>query len=263
MTAKSLRLIAVVLLSLAPATVVAIDAGPANDGPTMSENEGDGPTVSVRERARRKRASKLAEAARKGEAELRKSVRVFQQRYLLKGGRVEILAGGGSVFGDPLTHHCAADAGLLYHVNEEWSVGIDGVKYFGERKESFLNVQSDFGLFPERSLLQASVFAQTQYSPIFGKFASFALAVIQVDSYLIAGLGGVRTTLGDAIKPAALVGFGTRLHILRWLTLSFEVRDALMMETFRDDNQVLLQHLSAGVRLGFWVPPTFQYRYQR
>ena len=210
-----------------------------------------------------KRRSKLTqELARKGEEELQRSVRVFQQRYLIKKFRAELVVGGASELGDPLIHHWASDIGLTFHLSQHWAVGISGIKTWGSRQEAFDAVQDDFGLFPERSLMQAGGFGEVQFSPVFGKFASFGLAVVQMDAYLIAGGGAIRTNVNEELKPAGLMGVGLRIHALRALTLSLEIRDLMFVENFQFRNE-LIQHVFGGIKLGLWIPPTFTYRFQR
>lgn len=242
--------------SIAAPSVARADDAPAPTQPPAGAEGGDATT------GRDKRTRLSDELARQGETELRKSVRVFQQRYLIKAGRVELLAGGATSIGDPLVHHFNVDAGLLYHVNDNWAVGVSGSKPFGGETENFNSIQDYFGLFPERSAIQGMGFAEVQYSPIFGKFSSFGIAVVQMDAYVLAGAGAVRTTVGDAIKPAGQIGAGLRIHTLRALTVSFEIRDVMMMETFQAGDR-FLQHIFGGIKLGFWIPPTVQYRYQR
>ena len=209
-----------------------------------------------------RRGALTREAAEQGEAELFKSVRVFQQRYLIKSGRAELLLGGSLSMADPLVQHYGLDASLLYHINEQWSFGAGGTWFRGSTTSTFADIQGLYGLFPEKSTLQAGGFGEVQYSPVFGKFSSFGVAVLQVDAYLLAGGGVVLTTRGDALKPSGFVGLGLRMHTLRWLTLSAEVRDIALLENFQEGSR-LMQHWFAGLRLGFWLPPTVQYRYQR
>ena len=219
------------------------------------------------------RTSLTKEVAEQGEAELRKSVRVFQQRYLVKTHRAELSLGGTSTFNDPMIHHYGADASLLFHLSERWALGIGGAKWFAQTRSAFDAIQRDYGLFPEKSQLQAGGWGEIQYSPVFGKFTSFGLAVLQVDAYVVAGGGAVRTTRGDALKPSGQIGIGIRVHTLRWLTLSFEVRDLILRETFQPCETTsgsfeacgtqTMNHWFGGVRLGIWIPPTVQYKYQR
>jgi len=210
-----------------------------------------------------KRRSKLTqELARKGEEELQRSVRVFQQRYLIKKFRVELVVGGATELGDPLIHHWVTDVGLTFHLSQRWAVGVSGLKAWGSRQPAFESVQDDFGLFPERSMIQAGGFGEIQFSPVFGKFSSFGLAVVQMDAYLIVGGGAVRTSVDEELKPSGLIGFGLRIHALRALTVSFEIRDLLFSEGFLT-REGTLQHVFGGIRLGLWIPPTFTYRFQR
>ena len=264
----SLWLGACLLLSRGVAAAPTAPAAP-EAGEATPETGGDAggatpsPGSAPEEPGSREKRNRLSDAlARQGEADLQRSVRVFQQRYLLKGGRVEVLAGGSASLGDPMMGHLSVDAGLLVHLNEHWAVGLSGSKPFGSENETFLSIQRDFGLFPERSLLQATGFAEVQFSPIFGKVSSFGVAVEQMDIYGVLGAGGVRTTATASIKPAGQIGVGMRLHLLRALTLSFEVRDTLMMESFQAGDR-FMQHVFGGAKLGFWIPPTVEYRYQR
>lgn len=244
--------------------VVVVQAQPAEAPKSPAAKAADAPATAepVPDTAGRSRAGVSRQAAEESQAELFKSVRVFQQRYLLKAGRVEVLGGGSAYFGDPLIRHYSVDAGALYHLDETWAFGLDGVKYFGATTDAFSAIQTDYGLFPERSLMQAGGFAEVQFSPVFGKFSSFGIAVLQVDAYLLAGGGVVRTTRGEDLKPAGHFGIGARVHTLRWLTLSAEARDVFYVENFAARDE-FIQQLSVGLRVGFWIPPTVTYRYQR
>ena len=162
---------------------------------------------------------------------------------------------------DPLMRHLLADAGLTFHLSQRWAVGISGFKAWGSRL-MFKDVQDHFGLFPERSALQAGGLGEVQFSPVFGKFSSFGLAVVQMDAYLIAGGGMVRSTTNEDLKPTGLIGIGLRIHTLRAITLSLEVRDLLFTEGFLAREE-LMQQVFGGVKIGFWIPPSFDYRFQR
>jgi outer membrane beta-barrel protein len=235
------------------------EARPGSDSPAATEGTESG--------------ARARTALSQDEAELRKSVRVFQQRYLIKTHRAELLLGGSSSFNDPMIHHFGADASLLFHLSERWALGIGAAKWFGKPRDAFNKIQSDYGLFPEKSELQAGGWGEVQYSPVFGKFTSFGVAVLQVDAYVLAGGGAIRTTRGESLKGAGQVGVGIRVHTLRWLTLSFEIRDLIYSEAFQPceanhaatdacSNQVLNQWFG-GLRLGLWIPPTVQYKFQR
>jgi len=251
------RLVAGVLVAACtlPALASAQEAAPA-PAPAVD------PTVAVDAEGRPIRGAMTQEQAEASEAELQRSIRVFQQRYLIKDKRLEVLVGGNMTFGDAWVQHYAADASLLFHINERLAIGGTATKWWGQETEAFGNVEDNFGLFPEKSALQAGGHLEVQWSPVIGKFASFGVAVMQLDGYLLGGGGAARTTRGEDIKPYGVIGAGLRLHTLRWLTVSVELRDLIMSEGFQDGSRIL-QHWSGGIRLGFWIPPTFQYRYER
>lgn len=238
-----------------PADDAKAGAGSAKDAaePGQDAAGGDG----------QRRSALTRELAEQGEAELFKSVRVFQQRYLVKTKRVELAIGGGTTFGDPFAHHFSVDAGLLFHLSEQWAFGGGASKWFGSKTDGFHQIESDYGLFPEESRLQAGGWGEVQFSPVAGKFSGFGLGVLQGDAYLLAGGGAARTTRGESLKPFGLIGTGLRMHVGRWLSLSMELRDLIVPETFLDNQSRVLQHWFGGVKLGIWLPPNVQYQFPR
>lgn len=260
-----LALLVVGTATLVPRIGVAADDEPAkpaadgspDDAPAEAKPASAGDDVDAG-----KRSALTRELAEQGEADLQKSVRVFQQRYLLKAGRVELNLGGGMSIADPMIKHYARDATLLVHLSGHFAIGAGASWWKGDVTPQFSQIERDFGLFPEKSTLQAGGHGQIQWSPLVGKFSSFGLAVLQVDGYMLVGGGAARTSRGEALKPFGMVGFGLRIHTLRWLTLSFEVRDMLMPEKFIAEDR-LLQHVFAGAQLGIWLPPSVHYKYPR
>jgi outer membrane beta-barrel protein len=250
-----------VALAAEPATQPKLAAA-AEPAPAGGDAAPVDPTVAVDAEGRPIRGAMTQEQAEASEAELQRSIRVFQQRYLLKALRLEVLAGGNMTFGDAWVKHYAADASLLFHINEKLAIGATAMKWWGSETSAFTSVESNFGLFPEKSALQAGGHLEVQWSPLIGKFALFGAGPMQMDGYLLAGGGAARTTRGEDLKPYGTAGIGVRLHTLRWLTVSIEARDLILSETFQTGSR-LLQHWSGGIRLGFWIPPTFQYRYER
>ncbi len=231
-------------------------APPAGDTPAVAQ-PGDGGESGA------KRTALTRELAEQGEAELFKSVQAFQQRYLIKAKRVELQLGGGSSMAAPMFHHYSADVDLLFHINEHWAVGAGGAKWFGTTKPEFGQIQRDFGLFPEKSTLQAGGHGFVEFSPVVGKFAVFGQWVLQIDGYGMLGGGGLRTSRGENIKVYGLAGVGLRFHTARWLSLSLELRDIIYSEGYLNDSNRVMQQVFGGIKLGFWLPPTVQYKHPR
>lgn len=234
------------------------EAAKAADAPSAGEAGRDATDADGQ-----RRSALTRELAEQGEAELFKSVRVFQQRYLVKTKRVELAIGGGTTFGDPFAHHFSVDAALLFHLSEQWAFGGGASKWFGSQTEGFHQIESDYGLFPEESRLQAGGWGEVQFSPVAGKFSGFGLGVMQGDAYLLAGGGAARTTRGESLKPFGLIGTGLRMHVARWLSISMELRNLVMPESFLDDESRVLQHWFGGLKLGIWLPPNVQYQFPR
>ena len=265
----TLPLIALLCAMISPSTAFAVD----DETPEVPASTEAPPNAEGQEGKEKAHSSLSRALAEQGEAELNKSVRVFQQRYLVKNHRLELLFGGGTTLNDPLVHHYSVDASLLFHISEQWSIGVDGGKYFGTSTQAIKNIQLDYGLFPEQSVLQAAGMLEIQYAPLVGKFSSFGLAVLQLDGYVLAGGGVIRSSRSEQLKPIAQIGAGLRLHLLRWLSISAEVRDLGFYENFQTCPSgaapgptgcaTLLNHVFAGIRLGLWLPPTVHYRYQR
>lgn len=241
------------------ATMLAATAHADEDGPSAGDADAK-PSAAATDDAKRGTISR--ELAEQGEADLQKSVRAFQQRYLVKAGRVELQLGGATTVADPMVHHYSTDATLLVHLSERLAIGAGASQWHGQATDQFNQIERDFGLFPEKSVLQAGAHGQVQLSPVVGKFSSFGLAVLQVDGYMILGGGAARTTRGVNLKPFGLIGAGLRVHTLRWLTIGFEVRDMIMNESFISESR-LLQHVFCGAQIGIWIPPSVTYKFAR
>lgn len=244
-------------------------AGSAPENTAIETPPGEGITPEGAEAARSRTLTR--ELAEQGENELNKAVRVFQQRYLVKRHRVELQVGGGMTINDHMVTHFAGDAGLFFHFTDQFALGVTGSKYAARDSSASNAVENNFGLFAERSHLQAGGMLEAQWSPLFGKFAVFGLGVVQVDGFLIAGGGVTRTTRGVDLKPTGEIGIGIRLHMLRWLSLSADVRDLVYSETFQTCDTAsagvcgkeILNQWFTGLRIGIWIPPSFTYRFPR
>ena len=265
--ARALLLAACVGLALSAPAAAEAQTAPETEAVPTAPGEAVSPETVEAARSR----TLTREMAEQGESELNKAVKVFQQRYLVKRHRIELQLGGGFTVNDPLVTHLGSDAGLFFHFTDQFALGVTGSKYFAYDSDAANAVQSNFGLFAERSHLQAGGMLEAQWAPLFGKFAVFGLGVVQVDGFLLAGGGVERTTRGTDLKPAGEIGIGMRLHMLRWLSLSADVRDIILAEKFQSCDAssagvcgtAVLHQVFTGIRLGIWIPPTFTYRFPR
>lgn len=261
-------LAALVALSMVPRSA---HAQSTNADPGVDPKLSAGEPISADSAEAARGRTLTRELAQEGETELNKAVRAYQQRYLIKRHRVELQLGGGLTFNDPWVRHESADAGLFFHITEQFALGVTASKYWAQDSALSKTQEQNFGLFAEKSHLQAGGMLEVQWAPLFGKFAIFGFGVVQLDGYLLLGGGIERTTRGVEYKPAGEIGAGMRLHIFRWLSLAVDVRDILVMEKFQDCDAnsagacgaFLLNNVFGGIHLGFWIPPSVTYRFAR
>jgi len=196
------------------------------------------------------------------EEEASREVRVVQQKPFLKAGRVELFVAGGGAFNDPLTTHYGVTAAARVHLSPQVALSLTGFKFYGRTTDNASAIQTDFGLFPERSLIQAAGFAEVNWVPLVGKFVLLGSWVVNWDGYFILGGGVLRTNHDEDLKLGGNVGVGLRSYITRWLTFNVELRDIIFLEKFNAGSQVM-QHVYGMAGIGLWIPPTYEYKYQR
>jgi outer membrane beta-barrel protein len=164
-----------------------------------------------------------------------KYVRVLQQRPFVKALRFEIQPGVGVPLNDDFTRSVIASAGARFHITEEWSIGVDYLKYFNYNTDLDTEIANDYGMYSEknRSLRDFYVGGNVSYVPISGKFLWFGRygSPSHWDLYLLAG-GGASHTLFRGYHGTGMFGAGFRASLAEWITWNVELRDYLYMESF-------------------------------
>jgi len=206
-----------------------------------------------------------ASASAQTTEETEKYVRVVQQRPFVKALRLEVQPGVAVPLNDSFTRSVAVSVGMRFHITEEWSIGVDYLKYFNQATKLDSNIFNDYGMFSEkdRALRDFYVGGNLSYVPIHGKFVWFGKfgPPSHWDLYLIAG-GGVSHTLYRGYHGTGALGAGFRASIVEWLTWNIELRDYLYEEAFahadKFQNNVVL---STG--LSIFVPFSHDYVYPK
>ncbi|MCC6620468.1 MAG: outer membrane beta-barrel domain-containing protein [Deltaproteobacteria bacterium] len=187
-------------------------------------------------------------------------IRVVQQRPVLKSGRFELFLGGGLVAGDQFYRHYLATAHGRVHVSEWVSIGATYSKYFSEEAALLDTVTGDFEVFPELSRLQWYAGADVTVVALEGKFTFFDASIVYWDLYASIGGGVMKTSRGDDLKPAGLVGAGLRFYLTEWWTVAFELKDHIFFEKFNAGNE-LVNDVVGQVGFTFFIPFGFDYEY--
>ncbi len=235
-------------------------------------------------------AAKIKRERKKVVAE---EIYAVQRMYALRNGRLELLPSIAITFNDQYVSHPAAAVGLNYWVTNVLAVGVNFLWYQGLETESDLNfhVRRSVRLAVPITEYQLGGHLNFTYVPIYGKFSMFREYIFQWDSYLIGGVGLMRTKPVSVVDPATRtfdfdiriafnVGMGLRVFVTRYLTIFAEMRDYMYLEklenldvalgrlrydtsTWLDQDATLTHNVAAHVGATLFFPFTFEYRYPR
>ena len=213
-----------------------------------------------------------------------------QQVYALRLNRLELLPSFAITINDPYVSHPALGLGLNYWFTNVLAVGANFLWYQGFETESDLN------FFARRSTRVAIPINEWQlgthvnftYVPLYGKFSMFKKYIFQWDSYVVGGVGFMRTRPVPVIDPSARdfdyglrlafnVGIGIRVFVTRWLAIFTEMRNYMFLEkhentevalgeerfnpdTFLQDGNTFTNNVSFHFGASIFFPFTFEYR---
>jgi outer membrane beta-barrel protein len=218
---------------------------------------------------------------------LYEQIYAVQQRFILKGGRVEVQPYWNFTLNDQFVNHPGPGLALNYYITEALAVGLNGNYY-----EPF-NVDQDFNAEVRRSARVAVPLTEYQwganlnftYVPANGKFAGFGSFIFHYDFYVVGGVGVIYTRPIAVIDPdnrsfeferrlSFNAGGGLKIFVTRWLAASMEVRDYVFNDQLenlteaanpQDQDQWLGEtsltnnvQFQAGVSM--FIPFSFEYR---
>jgi len=192
-----------------------------------------------------------------------KYIRVIQQKPFIKALRLEIEPTFNLPINEQFTRHLGAGVQVRFHITDEWAIGADYIKYWGESTGLGDRVGEAFQVFPEERRMDFYVGGHLAYVPVQGKFLWFGSLgpVVYWDAYLIAGGGAAKTLFGN-YHGSGNIGLGTRLGLTQWLTLNFEVRDYMYMENYAHDDK-FVNNVVFTAGLGVFIPFTHKYVFEK
>jgi outer membrane beta-barrel protein len=256
-------------------------AAPSEDGDVLTEltKGGSGDDDTAEDRLPR-------------EKEVIEKIYAVQRMYVLRNGRFELIPSLAQTVNDPYVTHPALSAGLNYWVTNVLAVGANFLWYQGLESESALNfsVRRSTRLAVPITEYQLGAHLNFTYVPMYGKFEMFNSSIFQWDSYLIGGVGLLRTRPVAVIDPAVRAfdfdwrvafnaGIGLRVFITRWLSAFGELRDYMYLErleslqvslsdrgsknTWIDPAATLTHNVTMHLGFTMFFPFTFDYRYPK
>ena len=227
------------------------------------------------------------------EKEAVEEIYAVQRMYVLRNGRFELAPSIAQTFNDPYVSHPALSVGLNYWVTNVLAIGANLLWYQGIESESDLNfsVRRSARLAVPITEYQLAGNLNFSYVPIYGKFSMFNSSIFQWDSYIVGGVGMVRTRPVAVVDPAVRsfdfdwrvsfnAGIGVRVFLTRYLTVFGELRDYIFLEklesldvalgasredekTWIDANATLENNVMVHLGLTLFFPFTFDYRYPK
>jgi outer membrane beta-barrel protein len=231
--------------------------------------------------------------AEEKQKEVAEEIYAVQRMYVLRGGRFELAPSLAFTVNDQFVSHDALAVGLNYWITNVLAVGVNFLWYQGFESESALNlsVRRSTRLAVPITEYQLGAHLNFTYVPIYGKFEMFNSSIFQWDSYLVGGVGMMRTRPVAQVDPAVRtydfdwrvafnVGIGIRVFVTRYFAVFGELRDYMYLEklenlsvalgkarenpsTWTDQNATLTNNVMAHVGITLFFPFTFEYRYPK
>jgi outer membrane beta-barrel protein len=225
--------------------------------------------------------------------EIAEEIYAVQRMYVVRTGRFELAPSIAFTTNDQYVTHNALAVGLNYWVTNVLAVGASFLWYQGLESESDLNfsVRRSTRLAVPITEYQLGAHLNFTYVPIYGKFSMFNDSIFQWDSYLVGGVGMMRTRPVAEVDPAVRtfdfdwrvafnVGIGIRVFVTRYFAIFGELRDYMYLEklenlnvqlgtareqpaTWVDQNSSLTNNVMAHVGITLFFPFTFEYRYPK
>lgn len=227
------------------------------------------------------------------EREAAEEIYAVQRMYVIRDGRFELAPSLAFTVNDQFVSHPAFGVGLNYWVTNVLAVGANFLWYQGIESESDLNfsIRRSARLAVPITEYQLGAHLNFTYVPIYGKFTMFNDAIFQWDSYLVGGVGMVRTRPVAVVDPAVRsfdfdwriafnAGIGIRVFLTRYLTIFGELRDYIYLEklenlevalgdareeenTWIDEEATLTNNVTVQMGVTLFFPFTFDYRYPK
>jgi len=216
---------------------------------------------------------------------------VVPRKAFLKRHRVELAPFSAISINDTLIRHYAFGGDLTFYLTDVFSIGLQGQYFIKERSERESLVGLQFNRVSTLNRFKYSAALMFGYVPAYGKFGLFNKYIVHWDVTVNGGIGFIQTEIIPVnpqdktwtnfdIMPT--VGLSTRMFVTDWLALSIGLRDYIFNDKFEPLNrheyqnrEMTLQEAKANATpawtnnimvfgsIGFYLPPSFQYRTPR
>lgn len=212
--------------------------------------------------------SRIVVKSQKKKKEFNDKIVVIQRKPFIRRGRVELAPMFYGGINDDLLFQVGVGGQINYHILEWLYVGIYGGwqdwRFVDRKSNSLSSAYNDVidgtDAIPTTSIVDGYAGAVVGFVPVYGKFSIFNTSVVHWDLSLGIG-GGVLFTRAGGTTPvgAGLITVDHRWYLLKWLSLNVGVKGWVYYEDI-GAHEGIFTHWQAGVGIGFWVPPSWQYK---
>ena len=226
---------------------------------------------------------------------------VVPRKAFLKGGRLELAPFTALSVNDVLIRHYSFGGDLTYYLTDVFSVGLQGQYFIKERSERESLVGYQFNRVSTLNRFKYAGHLVFGYVPGYGKFGLFNKHIVHWDMTINGGIGMIWTEIIPVVpsdpvfggyRICPMVALSTRMFVTDWLSVSMGLRDYIFIDKFeplnrhmywpegtdpssdppqkmdletakRNAKSSLTNNIMVFVSVGFYLPPSFQYKYPR
>jgi outer membrane immunogenic protein len=165
--------------------------------------------------------------------------RIVQKRLVDRNNTFELGLNYGSVLGgDSYMKTQAIGAGLEFHINPRWSLGVryfdygnsltpEGRQVFERAQEAYNKGGKSYSI-PDIDYPLNSTMGVLSWYPIYGKTNLLDWGIAQFDIYLMAGAGQMQLSSGESFTAMGGAGVGF------WMTKHLSARAELRYQNYKD-----------------------------
>jgi outer membrane beta-barrel protein len=201
-------------------------------------------------------------------------VDVFQYKTVTKKRRHEFMPTFSLTLNDPFLQTIAVGGSYTYHISEGIAFEVMGAWTYASNTSlvedfrsgnralpndwpaglnPYENNKGQKRINPATSRSQFYVNGCLLWAPLQGKFAFGGSFVVDMELFLSAGVGYLRTNQDPYNMLSTIFGFGFRFFLAKWVSLRIDLRDHIFSQTLLGKT-VLSHNVFLGVGIGFIFP---------
>lgn len=195
-------------------------------------------------------------------------VKAVQRKGFLKAHRFELAPLFSTTINDPYYLKFGPGLRLAYSFQDSFALAVRGTYFTLARSNAVREGKIAF----QSQLLSSQIYGLAVvdgvWSPVYGKFSFLGMGIVHFDLFLSAGFGAVWTATSVAPRNegphiATDFGGGIRFYPVEWMALEIGLNATLYEDQpVKSVPGTVQKVFTANVGFSFFLPPSFEYRYQ-